>query len=124
MPAVPPEEKAMATGQPRIPDESHPITITPAPGRVRVVWQGKVVADSPRALDLREASYPSVKYIPRSDVDMALLRKTDRQTHCPYKGDASYFSLDGEGATSANAVWSYEDPYPAMAAIKDHLAFY
>ena len=114
----------MALRHPKIPDESHPITITPSARSVRVLWQGKVVASSDHALDLKEASYPVVKYIPRSDVDMSLLVRSSHQTFCPFKGDASYFSLRAEDAGADNAVWSYEDPFPAMAAIKDHVAFY
>jgi uncharacterized protein (DUF427 family) len=102
----------------------HPITIAESPKRVRVLWHGKVVADSRRALDLKEASYPVVKYIPRDDVDMRLLKRTDHHTHCPYKGDASYFSIEADGAAAANAVWTYEAPFPAVARIKDHVAFY
>ncbi|MBV9244821.1 MAG: DUF427 domain-containing protein [Methylobacteriaceae bacterium] len=109
---------------PRIPGPDHPITVTPAQKRVRVLWQGTVIADSRDALDLKEASYPVVKYIPRTDVDMSLLHRTARHTHCPYKGDASYFSIQVDGATSADAIWSYEHPFPAVAMIKDPLAFY
>ena len=108
----------------KIPDASHPITITPATERVRITHGGRVVADSRRALALREASYPVVHYIPREDVDMTALSRTDHATHCPYKGDAAYYSLEVDGRTSANAVWTYETPFAAMAEIKDHLAFY
>ena len=108
----------------RIPGPDHPITIAPAPGRVVVRLGGKVIADTKRALILREASYPGVKYIPRQDVDMSLLERTDHATYCPYKGDASYFSLPVGGERSRNAVWSYEQPYAAVAEIRDHLAFY
>lgn len=85
---------------------------------------GHVIADTRAALVLREASYPPVHYVPRGDVDLSLLERTDRATYCPYKGDCSYFSIPLGGAKSRNAVWSYEEPYPAAAAIKDHLAFY
>jgi uncharacterized protein (DUF427 family) len=81
------------------------------------------VADTRNALTLREASYPPVQYIPRKDVDMTLLARTDHATHCPYKGDASYYSIPPGGARSANAVWTYEAPYAAAAAIRDYLAF-
>lgn len=104
----------------KIPGPDHPITIEPAPGRVVVRFGGAVIADTRAALELREAAYKPVLYIPRGDAAMAQYARTTHSTHCPYKGDASYFSLGG----AANAVWSYEDPYPAMAAIKDHLAFY
>jgi uncharacterized protein (DUF427 family) len=89
-----------------------------------VSFNGRVVADTRRALTLREASYPPVQYIPRADIDMAALEPTDHASHCPYKGDASYFSLKAEGKVSENAAWSYETPYPSMAAIAGHLAFY
>ena len=108
----------------KLPGPDHPITIAPAPGRVVVRLGGKVIADTKRALNLREASYPGVKYIPRQDVDMSLLERTDHATYCPYKGDASYFSLPIGGERSRNAVWSYEQPYAAVAEIRDHLAFY
>ncbi|MBI1204776.1 MAG: DUF427 domain-containing protein [Rhodopseudomonas sp.] len=113
-----------ATRTVKIPDASHPITVTPTPKRVVVTVAGKIVADSRNALTLREASYPPVQYIPRQDVDMTLLTRTDHASYCPYKGDASYFSIPAGGARAANAVWSYETPYEAVASIKDHVAFY
>jgi uncharacterized protein (DUF427 family) len=113
------------TGKPiRNPGPDHPIAITPAGGRVQVKLAGRVIADTRRALCLKEASYPAVLYIPRQDVDMTLLTRTDHATYCPYKGDCRYFSIPLGGPRSINAVWSYEEPYPAVAAIKDHLAFY
>ncbi len=108
----------------KIPGPDHPITITLTPLRVVVKAGGKTIADSRSALTLREASYPVVQYIPRADVDMALLEKTDHATYCPYKGDCSYFSVSSGGERLVNAIWSYEAPYDAMSAIKDHLAFY
>jgi uncharacterized protein (DUF427 family) len=108
----------------KLPGPDHPITITPTGKRVRVTLGGRVVADSTRALTLREAKYPPVQYIPRADAEMSLLNRTDHSTHCPYKGDASYYSLELDGHIAKNAVWSYEQPFPAMAEIKDHLAFY
>jgi uncharacterized protein (DUF427 family) len=104
----------------KIPGPDHPITIMPTSGRVVVKAGGKTVADSRAALTLQEASYPPVQYIPRADADMSLLTRTDHTTHCPYKGDASYYSLPG----AENAVWTYETPYPAVAEIAGHLAFY
>lgn len=106
------------------PGPDHPITIEPNPKRVRVTFNGAVVAESGRALTLREASYPPVQYIPREDAAMALLRRTERSTHCPYKGDAAYYSIEAGDRRAENAIWSYEAPYPAVAAIAGHLAFY
>jgi uncharacterized protein (DUF427 family) len=108
----------------KVPGPDHPITIEANPKRVVVTVAGQIVADSRAAVDLREASYPVVKYIPRKDVNMELLQRTQHQTYCPYKGDCSYFSIALGGERSLNAVWSYESPYSAVAQIKDHLAFY
>jgi len=108
----------------KIPGPDHPITVTPNPGRIVVTVAGKVVADSRNALTLREASYPPVQYIPRKDVDMAALQRTDHASYCPYKGDAAYYSIPAGGERTANAVWTYERPYDAVAEIKDHVAFY
>ena len=108
----------------KIPGPDHPITIASGTSRVVVTLAGRVIADSRHALTLREGSYPAVHYIPRQDVDMTLLARTQHTTYCPYKGDASYYSIPVGGERSANAVWSYENPYDAVAAIKDHVAFY
>ncbi|MES2033850.1 MAG: DUF427 domain-containing protein [Pseudomonadota bacterium] len=108
----------------RIPGPDHPITIAPQGGRVIVSVEGRVIADTAEALTLQEASYPAVQYIPRKDVDMAALKRTDYATYCPYKGDCSYYSLTDAGASGTDAVWTYEAPFEAVAAIKDHLAFY
>lgn len=108
----------------KTPGPDHPITIEPNPNRVTVTIGGKVIADSRDALTLREAAYPAAIYFPRKDVDMAALRRTGHATYCPYKGDASYYSIPAGGTRSDNAVWSYETPYDAVAGIKDHLAFY
>lgn len=106
------------------PGPDHPITISSEGRRVRVQFAGRTIADTTRALTLTEASYPPVYYIPRADADMSLLAPTAHSTHCPYKGDASYFTISGDGRVADNAVWSYEAPFPAVAEIKDHLAFY
>jgi uncharacterized protein (DUF427 family) len=108
----------------KLPDSQHPIRIEPNPARVLVKVGGRVIADTTAALSLREASYPAVQYIPRKDVDMSLLERTEHATYCPYKGDCSYYSIVPGGQRSLNAVWSYESPFAAVAAIKDHLAFY
>ncbi len=108
----------------KIPGPDHPITITPNPARIRVIVAGRVIAETSHALTLQEASYPAVQYIPREDVDMSLLESTDHVTYCPYKGECSYYSIPAGGERSANAVWTYETPYAAVAEIKNHLAFY
>jgi uncharacterized protein (DUF427 family) len=94
----------------KLPGPDHPIAITANPRRVRVSLGGVVIADTTSALTLKEASYPAVNYVP--------------VTHCPYKGDASYFSIVADGKTIENAIWTYETPFPAMAEISGHLAFY
>ena len=108
----------------KVPGDDHPITIAQTPARVVVSVAGRVVADTWEALTLREASYPPVQYIPRKDVDMSLLERTDHATYCPYKGECAYYSIPLGGKRSVNAVWTYEVPYAAVAVIKDHLAFY
>jgi uncharacterized protein (DUF427 family) len=114
----------MTIMQRKLPGPDHPITIAPNPARVVVSAAGRVIAETREALTLREASYPAVLYIPRKDVDMALLERTDHATYCPYKGKCAYYSIPLGGKRSANAVWTYEDPFAAVAEIKDHLAFY
>ncbi len=108
----------------KLPGPDHPITITPNEKRVRVTVGGQIIADTTQALRLQEASYPPVLYIPRADAKMDLFTKTSNASHCPYKGEASYFSVAAGGKTAENAVWSYETPFPAMAEIKEYLAFY
>jgi uncharacterized protein (DUF427 family) len=108
----------------KTPDSDHPITIEKSPSRIVVSVAGRVIADTSEALTLREASYPPVQYIPRKDVDMSLLERTEQATYCPYKGDCAYYSIPVGGERSANAVWTYEAPFAAVAEIKDHLAFY
>jgi uncharacterized protein (DUF427 family) len=108
----------------KVPDAAHPITIVPNAARVVVSVAGRVIADTREALTLREASYPAVQYIPRKDVDMSLLERSDHATYCPYKGDCAYYGIPLGGKRSVNAVWTYEAPFAAVAAIKDHLAFY
>ncbi|WP_454626602.1 DUF427 domain-containing protein [Bradyrhizobium cenepequi] len=108
----------------KLPGPDHPITITPNSKRVRVRAGDVVIADSTHALTLKEASYPAVQYIPREDANMALLSRTERTTHCPYKGDANYFSINANGKTLENSIWTYETPFPAMTEIAGHLAFY
>ena len=107
----------------KIPGPDHPITIERNRDRVVVKVAGRIIVETRDALTLWEASYAPVHYIPRKDVDMTLLGRTGHETYCPYKGDCAYFSIPAGGARSANAVWTYEAPYEAVASIKDHLAF-
>jgi len=104
----------------------HPITVQPNPNRVRVLFNGRVIADTTRALTMKEGSYPAVQYVPREDADMSLLERTTHRSHCPHKSDAdaAYYTIRADGRAAENAVWTYEEPYPVVAAIKDHLAFY
>ena len=108
----------------KLPGPDHPITITQNPRRVRVTAGDIVIAETSKALTLKEAKYPAVHYVPREDTNMALLERTDRVTHCPYKGDANYYSVKADGKTLDNAIWTYETPFPAMTEISGHLAFY
>ena len=106
------------------PGPHHPITITPYPGRVRVRLDGRIVAETDRALALREAGYDPVFYIPREDVAPDVPMPNPRRSYCPYKGEAFYFDLVADGETRSAAAWSYPNPFPAVARIRGHLAFY
>lgn len=109
----------------KIPDATHPITVRPTGSRVTVRVGDVTVAESDSALSLAEASYPVVQYIPLSDVDQSLLERTGTQTYCPYKGDASYYSVRMPGGqTETDLIWTYEQPYEAVARIAGHVAFY
>ncbi|WP_112242762.1 DUF427 domain-containing protein [Kribbella monticola] len=108
----------------KVPGPDHPITVEKNPDRVVVKVAGQIVADTRDALSLQEANYPAVQYIPRKDVDLTQLERTDHESYCPYKGDASYYSILPGGEKTVNAVWTYENPYAPVADIKDHLAFY
>jgi uncharacterized protein (DUF427 family) len=104
--------------------KDHPITIEPIHERVRVIWRGRTIGDSKHALELKEANYPPVVYVPRTDMEMDALERTTHVTTCPYKGEANYYSIaDGE-ARDENAVWTYERPKASVAEIASHLAFY
>ena len=107
-----------------VPGPDHPISIERNPARVVVSVAGDVIADTCDALTLREADYPPVQYIPLEDVDLSQLKPTDHATYCPYKGYCNYYSVPSGGKKSVNAVWTYESPYPAVAQIKEHVAFY
>jgi uncharacterized protein (DUF427 family) len=106
------------------PGPDHPITVGPHAGHVTVRAGETVVAETDRALELKEATYPAVLYIPLEDVDSAHLAPSDQHTYCPYKGEASYYDLTAAGSEGAGAVWYYPDPYPAVAPIQGHVAFY
>lgn len=108
----------------RQPGPDHPITVEPNPARVVVTVAGTKIADTTAALTLRESTYPAVQYVPRDDVDMSLLERTGHATYCPYKGDAAYYTITSGDQPLDNVVWTYEQPYDAVAGIKDHLAFY
>lgn len=107
------------------PGPEHPITVAPNHGRVRVRVGGEVVADTRAALRLDESGYPPVYYVPRKDVIEVVLTSTETRTYCPFKGEAAYYSVTPTtGEAVDDAVWSYEQPYPAVAAIAGHVAFY
>ncbi|QNK00891.1 DUF427 domain-containing protein [Dyella telluris] len=114
----------MSAREQRQPGPDHPITVTPSKDHIVVRVAGHVLADTRASLSLQEASYPVVHYLPRQDVDMSLLERTDHHTYCPYKGDCSYFSIPSAGERGTNAVWTYEHPYDAVAEIRGYLAFY
>ena len=114
----------MKEKQVKLPGPDHPISIQRNPARVVVSVAGRVVADTRYALTLHEAAYPPVQYIPREDVDLSQLERTDYVTYCPYKGDCNYYSVPAGGKTSVHAVWAYEDPFPAVVQIRGHIAFY
>src|ERR1044072_3885185 len=108
----------------RTPGPDHPITVEKNPARVVVRVGDQVVADTTAALELRESTYPAVQYVPLADVDPAALKESDTTTYCPYKGDAAYYTLVTAAGEHEDAVWTYRAPYPAVAEIADHVAFY
>jgi uncharacterized protein (DUF427 family) len=109
----------------KIPDETHPITVRPTEGRVRVTINGQQVADTQRALSLAESTYPVAQYIPLADVDPAVLRPSETTTYCPFKGDAGYYSVETQdGTTHDDVIWTYAYPYDAVAQIEGRVAFY
>lgn len=110
--------------QQKIPGPDHPITVAPTGAHVTVRSGEHVIAETDAALTLREASYPPVQYVPLADVDPAVLRPTDTQTYCPYKGDASYYTVSTPAGDVQDAIWTYETPYPAVGEIAGHVAFY
>lgn len=114
----------MTTRTIKIPGPEHPIAIEQNPNQVTVTVGGAVVAQTTRALTLREASYPPIHYIPREDVDASLIARSKTSTYCPYKGDAAYYGVPAGGERSVDAAWTYEAPFDAVSDISGHLAFY
>ncbi len=114
----------MATRTRLEPGPDHPITVAPTDGRVVVRAGGQVIAETDRALTLQEASYSPVQYLPLEDVDPAVLRRTDHTSYCPFKGEASYYTVTIPAGELENAIWTYNDPYDAVADIAGHVAFY
>ncbi|HEY1560253.1 MAG TPA: DUF427 domain-containing protein [Caulobacteraceae bacterium] len=108
----------------KVPGPDHPITLTGHEGRIQALYNGHLIADSADVIWLKEASYKGVAYFPREDVEMGFLAGTDLDTYCPYKGHASYFTVNMDGHIAENAVWSYETPHPAMELIRGRVAFY
>jgi uncharacterized protein (DUF427 family) len=114
----------MSTRAPLIPGPDHPITIEPSSAHVVVKAGSAVIADSSNALALHEASYPPVYYVPLADVDSELLESSDTTSYCPYKGDASYYSVRTGDSVVKDAIWFYDEPYDAVSEIAGHVAFY
>jgi uncharacterized protein (DUF427 family) len=125
-PSIPIREAVMSTTEKVIkqPGPDHPISIAPNGKRVRVTFAGRVVADTTQALTLQETTHPPRHYIPRADVDTSVLVRSEHHTYCPYKGEAAYYSIKVGDRVAENAIWTYEDAYPAVAEIAGHLAFY
>lgn len=107
------------------PTAEHPITVEPTSGHVTVRFDGVIIAETNRALTLREATYPAVQYIPLDDVDADRLRPSDTHTYCPFKGEADYYHvINAAGHTVDDVIWTYPQPYPAVERIAGHVAFY
>src|SRR4051794_6109634 len=106
------------------PSDAHPITVTPTGRHVVVRVNGEVLAETDDALTLQESTYPAVQYLPLAHVVPSALVRSDTTTYCPFKGEANYFHVTAAGGTVADAIWTYESPYPAVAAIAGHVAFY
>jgi uncharacterized protein (DUF427 family) len=113
-----------STKEQLIPGPDHPITVTPTDGYVVARVGDQVIAESDRALTLQEAGYPPVQYVPLADLDQSILRATEHQTYCPYKGDASYYTVTTPSGELDNAIWFYAQPYEPVGEIADHAAFY
>jgi uncharacterized protein (DUF427 family) len=120
----PNEEEPVMTRPVLEPTKDHPITVEPAAGTVTVRVGDREIARTSGAVTLRESTYPPVQYIPLADVDPAVLRDSATTTYCPYKGDASYYSVDVGDSELTDVIWTYRDPRPAVASIRDKVAFY
>ena len=105
-------------------DLQHQVDTGPAGVRARMRFKGAVIADTLDAIRLEESNYPRGCYVPRKDVKMEYLTRTEHRSYCPYKGKASYFTLSVDGKTLPNAIWSYEQPYDEVSAIRERVAFY
>jgi uncharacterized protein (DUF427 family) len=112
------------TREMKVPGPEHPITIEPTAGRVVVGVNGVIVADTTAALTLQESTYPAVQYVPLVDVKPELLKRTETSTYCPFKGDASYYTLTLPDGDLTDVIWTYEQPHEAVAPIAGHVAFY
>lgn len=100
------------------------ITIKHASGTYAVRAQGAVIGETSRALELTEGEYDPVIYIPRADLQMVFFDPSEKTSHCPWKGEASYFHLAGKNRRQENVAWSYESPSEGVSEIAGHLAFY
>jgi uncharacterized protein (DUF427 family) len=114
----------MSASAPLIPGPDHPITVETSSAHVVVKAGDSVLADSSNALTLREANYPPIYYVPLADVDSELLESSDTTSYCPYKGDASYYSVRTGAGVVKDAIWFYDEPYDAVSEIAGHVAFY
>ncbi len=103
---------------------AHTITVEPISDRVEIFWRDHKIVDTRSAVDLKEATYPPVVYAPREDADMSWFRRSTRETHCPFKGEANYFDLVDGDYSDQNAVWTYETPKAGVETIERRLAFY
>jgi uncharacterized protein (DUF427 family) len=106
------------------PTAEHPITVTPTGRHVVVRMNGEVVAETDDALTLQESTYPAVQYVPLAAIAPSALTRSDTTTYCPYKGEANYYHVKGADSTVDDAIWTYEQPYSAVASIAGHVAFY
>jgi uncharacterized protein (DUF427 family) len=112
------------TRERKFPGPDHPITVEPTNARVVVRVGGRVLAETDKALTLREASYPAAQYVPLAEIDQTAIRSTETHTYCPYKGEASYYTITSADGELVDAIWTYPEPYDAVTDIAGHAAFY